>query len=50
MSMANVIKYPIKFYLFDLILCIATLVISVFGFFTLLDSNVLWAVLYAMIF
>ena len=50
MSMANVIKYPIKFYLFDLILCITTLVISVFGFFTLLDSNVLWAVLYAMIF
>lgn len=50
MSMSNVIKYPIKFYLFDLILCITTLVISVFGFFTLLDSNVLWAVLYAMIF
>ena len=48
--MTHTIRYSIKFYLFDLILCIATLVVSAFGFFTLLDSNVLWAVLYAMIF
>ena len=48
--MTYTIKYPVKFYLFDLILSITILVISIFSFFTLLDSNVLWAVLYAICF
>ena len=43
------IKYPIKFYLFDLILYSSVSIISIIGFCVLLTGKNLWAVAYAIV-
>ena len=48
--MTHTIKYPIKFYLFDLILCSSVSIISIIGFCVLLAQKSWWAVAYAIFF
>lgn len=48
--MTHTIKYPIKFYLFDLILCSSVSIISIIGFCVLLAQKNWWAVAYAIFF
>ena len=48
--MTHTIKYPIKFYLFDLILYSSVSIVSIIGFCMLFVGKNWWAVAYAMIF
>lgn len=49
--MKNIIRYPAKFYIVDLAICSLGLLISATGFVILLIAkNILWSLIYALIF